>query len=187
NVARLFAATEARFHFGADDVWTLFHSYAFDFSVWEMWGAFLYGGRLIVVPYDTTHSPEDFYEFICQQGVTVLNQTPSAFRQLIAAQKKSLESHDLRYVVFGGEALDVTTLKPWFEQNQKQRTQLVNMYGITETAVHVTYRLLEKSDLETRSGSRIGCRIPDLRIYILDAHGEPVPVGVAGEMYIGGA
>ena len=187
NVLRLFTATNAWFRFSADDVWTLFHSYAFDFSVWEIWGALSYGGRLIVVPKVIAQSPEDFYALVCREKVTVLNQTPSAFRQLIIAQSRSQEPHRLRYVIFGGEALEVATLEPWYKQNRKQRTQLINMYGITETTVHVTYRPLERSDTQRRGGSPIGRRIPDLQIYILDAQGEPAPVGVPGELYIGGA
>jgi amino acid adenylation domain-containing protein len=187
NVVRLFTATEGWFNFSADDVWTLFHSCAFDFSVWEIWGALLYGGRLITVPNDIVRSPEDFYHLVCLGKVTVLNQTPGAFRQLIAAQAKSEESHQLRHVIFGGEALEVATLKPWYEQNRDPRTRLINMYGITETTVHVTYRPLKRHDIERRGGSPIGRRIPDLRIYILDERREPVPVGVAGELYIGGA
>ena len=187
NVVRLFTSTDAWFHFNANDVWSLFHSYAFDFSVWEIWGALFYGGRLIIVPKDVTRSPDDFYELLCRERVTVLNQTPSAFRQLISAQGKSIKSHQLRYVVFGGEALETAMLKPWYEQNQGCPTQLINMYGITETTVHVTYRPLTQVDTERRGGSPVGCRIPDLRVYILDGQRQPVPVGVAGELYVGGA
>ena len=187
NVARLFAATDAWFRFDASDVWSLFHSYAFDFSVWEIWGALFYGGRVVIVPKDVARSPEDFYELLCRAKVTVLNQTPSAFRQLISAQAKSRETHCLRYVVFGGEALETAMLKPWYQNNQNQNTQLINMYGITETTVHVTYRPLTPADTERRGGSPVGCRIPDLRTYILDGHRQPVPVGVVGELYVGGA
>ena len=186
NVARLFAATQAWFQFDSNDVWTLFHSYAFDFSVWEIWGALLYGGRLIIVPQNVSRSPADFYELICREKVTVLNQTPSAFRPLIAAQAGSRKRHRLRYVIFGGEALELATLKPWFEQNRDLDTRLVNMYGLTETAVHVTYKPLEPADA-LRTGSPIGVRIPDLRTYILDANRQPVPIGVPGELYVGGA
>src|SRR5215467_9870709 len=119
--------------------------------------------------------------------VTVLNQTPSAFRQLVAAQAEAEGGHHLRYVIFGGEALEVSSLRPWYERDVNRETQLVNMYGITETTVHVTYRALEEADTRSHGPSSIGRRIPDLRIYILDAHGQPVPVGVAGEMYVGGA
>ena len=187
NVVRLFSATDALFHFDAHDVWTFFHSYAFDFSVWEIWGALLYGGRLIVVPKDTARSPEEFHRLVCREKVTVLNQTPSAFRQFITAQAGSSEEHCLRYVVFGGEALEMATLKPWYEKNEENQPRLINMYGITETTVHVTHCALLKEDAGRRGRSPIGKRIPDLRVYILDAHGEPVPVGVAGELFIGGA
>ncbi len=188
NVARLFDATNNWFHFDADDVWTLFHSYAFDFSVWELWGALLYGGRLVVVPYWVSRSPDAFRALLAREGVTVLNQTPSAFRQLIAADASALPSDELklRYVIFGGEALEPATLRPWYARYADCRPQLVNMYGITETTVHVTYRPLTCADAE-RAGSPIGGPIPDLELYILDHHGEPVPIGVPGELCVGGA
>lgn len=189
NVVRLFGATQSWFNFNEQDVWTLFHSYAFDFSVWEFWGALLYGGRLVVVPYWVSRSPEDFYNLLYKQHVTVLNQTPSAFRQLIRAEELLGVANDLalRLVIFGGEALDIQSLKPWFERHSEQSPQLVNMYGITETTVHVTYRPLTKADLEVRSGSLIGRPIPDLQIYLLSPNQQPLPIGVPGEIYIGGA
>ncbi|MEH1824947.1 MAG: non-ribosomal peptide synthase/polyketide synthase [Nostoc sp.] len=188
NVTRLFAATEPWYHFDERDVWTLFHSYAFDFSVWEIWGALLYGGRLVVVPYLVTRSPESFYNLLCQEQVTILNQTPSAFRQLIQAEQSiaTADNLNLRLVIFGGEALELSSLQPWFERHGDQQPQLVNMYGITETTVHVTYRPLSKGDLNN-TASVIGRTIPDLQVYLLDEHLQPVPIGVPGEMHIGGA
>ncbi|MEM4990087.1 amino acid adenylation domain-containing protein [Collimonas sp. H4R21] len=187
NVTRLFAATDAWFHFGAQDVWSLFHSFAFDFSVWEIWGALLHGGRLVVVPLETARSAEDFYRLLCREKITILNQTPSAFRQLIAAQSGSAETHLLRHVIFGGEALEPATLAPWYTRKQNCATRLINMYGITETTVHVTYQPIEAADTVRGGVSPIGVRIPDLSVYLLDTLGEPAPVGVAGELYIGGA
>ncbi|GAA5207395.1 amino acid adenylation domain-containing protein [Streptomyces thinghirensis] len=185
NVVRLFTSTDDWFRFGERDVWALFHSFAFDFSVWEIWGALLHGGRLVVVPQAVTRSPEEFYGLLCGAGVTVLNQTPSAFRQLVAAQGEDPEPHAVRVVVFGGEALEVASLRPWLRRPVNKGTQLVNMYGITETTVHVTYHLLTDADLD-RPVSPIGRRIPDLRTYVLDAHGSPAPIGVVGELYVGG-
>jgi amino acid adenylation domain-containing protein len=187
NVTRLFQATDHWFHFGVDEVWTLFHSFAFDFSVWELWGALLYGGRLVVVPYGISRSPDDFYQLLCRERVTVLNQTPSAFRQLIAAQNGSDERHSLRTVIFGGEALEFHTLLPWLERNSLEQTRLINMYGITEITVHATYFPLTYMDIRSPAGSVIGRPIPDLRFYILDGRLQPTPIGVAGEIYIGGA
>ncbi|KDR39381.1 hypothetical protein BG61_33235 [Caballeronia glathei] len=187
NVVRLFSATAHWFEFGAKDVWTLFHSFAFDFSVWEIWGALLHGGRLVVVPKLVSRSPQDFYRLLCEEGVTILNQTPSAFRQLIAAQGESNLSHQLRQVVFGGEALEPMILQPWYAREQNAATQLVNMYGITETTVHVTYRALSVEDARRSGRSPIGGRIPDLRVYVLDGQSQPVPEGVTGEIYVGGA
>ncbi|HEX8185311.1 MAG TPA: amino acid adenylation domain-containing protein, partial [Blastocatellia bacterium] len=187
NVARLFSATQEWFNFDQNDVWTLFHSFAFDFSVWEIWGALLYGGRLVVVPQLTSRSPQEFYRLLCREGVTILNQTPSAFRQLIVAQGESGEQHRLRHIIFGGEALEVATLKPWYENRQNQHTQIINMYGITETTVHVTYRPLEPADALIVGNSPIGARIPDLKVYLLGSANQPVPMMLAGEMHVGGA
>ena len=192
NAVRLMRGTEPWFAFNDRDVWTLFHSSAFDFSVWEIWGALLYGGRLCVVPWHTTRSPDDFCRLLCQEGVTVLNQTPSGFRQLIAAEPRarsrdpSLRPFALRTVIFGGEALEMHSLRPWFERHGDQKPRLVNMYGITETTVHVTYRALSGSDLD--HGSVIGVPIPDLQIHILDPRTrQPAPIGIPGEMYVSGA
>ena len=187
NVVRLFESTQAWFNFNSQDVWTLFHSCAFDFSVWEMWGALFHGGRLIVVPFAVSRTPETFYHLLRDEGVTVLNQTPSAFRQLIRAEETagSPGTPALRYVIFGGEALDFGSLKPWFERHGDRQPQLVNMYGITETTVHVTYRPVSAEDVG--SASVIGVPIPDLRIHVLDENGAPVAAGVAGEIYVGGA
>jgi len=189
HVARLFRATEAWYGFDASDVWTLFHSCAFDFTVWELWGALAYGGRLVVVPYLTTRSPDAFHELLWSEGVTVLNQTPSAFRPLIRVDEQEEERRlsALRYVIFGGEALELQSLAPWFARYGDQSPQLVNMYGITETTVHVTYRPLKQSDLYDAPGSVIGVPLPDLQLYLLDAGMHPVPPGVPGEVFVGGA
>ncbi|HVW86990.1 MAG TPA: amino acid adenylation domain-containing protein, partial [Bryobacteraceae bacterium] len=186
NVARLMQSTEALYRFNEHDVWTLFHSHAFDFSVWELWGALLYGGRVVVVPYLTSRSPRDFHELLRNERVTVLNQTPSAFRQFIQAEAEqpSAGSLALRYVIFGGEALEMNTLKPWFDRHGDRQPLLVNMYGITETTVHVTARVLSAADLN--AGSVIGAPLEDLRLYILDGKQQPVPIGVAGEICVGG-
>ena len=185
SVLRLFSATEGWFGFNERDVWTLFHSFAFDFSVWEIWGALLHGGRLVVVPYLTSRSPQDFYDLLVEAGVTVLNQTPSAFYAWM--KQTRAEPHHLRCIVFGGEALDGAALRPWFARPDSHRTQLVNMYGITETTVHVTYQPIEAADCNTDAGLvPIGRPIPDLRIYLLDEHGELVPQGVVGEIHVAG-
>ncbi|ARL57250.1 non-ribosomal peptide synthetase [Burkholderia pseudomallei] len=197
QVVRLFGATQAWFGFDERDVWTLFHSYGFDFSVWELWGALLHGGRLVIVPTEVTRTPSAFFALLCAEGVTVLNQTPSAFQALMSAQEEREEAagnieranviaHRLRYVIFGGEALEPRTLASWYARHG-ERTQLVNMYGITETTVHVTYCALRAEDAMRLGASPIGVRIPDLQLYVLDARREPVPMGVTGELYVGGA
>ena len=189
NVVRLFQSTTAMFDFTAGDTWTLFHSYAFDFSVWEIWGALLYGGKLLVIPYDVSRAPAEFATLIAEQGVTVLNQTPSAFRQLIPhlIARVPPDQFTLRYVIFGGEALELQSLQPWFDRYGDQKPTMINMYGITETTVHVTYRRILIIDLQAGVGSVIGKPLPDLRVYVLDPHQQVVPIGVPGELYVGGA
>ena len=189
NVARLFASTAGQFHFGPQDVWTLFHSFAFDFSVWEIFGAVLHGGRLVVVPYVVSRSPEAYYDLLQREGVTVLNQTPSAF-QLLSDVAQSRARHErltrLRYVIFGGEALSTASLAPWMSLYGCVTPELINMYGITETTVHVTYRRVGEGDIRSSAASPIGFPIRDLQLYVLDRHMNPVPVGIAGELYVGG-
>ncbi|WP_433524686.1 non-ribosomal peptide synthase/polyketide synthase [Nocardia pseudovaccinii] len=179
NVLRLLDNTRCHFEFGPSDVWTLFHSYAFDFSVWELWGALLHGGTLVVVDYYTSRSPQQFLELLAAERVTVLNQTPSAFYQLIAAEPAELA---LRYVIFGGEALEPQRLVGWFARHPRS-PRLVNMYGITETTVHVSHRPIEAG---IGSASVIGGAIPGLVVRVLDARLRPVPVGVPGEIYVSG-
>ncbi|NBF01924.1 amino acid adenylation domain-containing protein [Pseudomonas sp. Fl5BN2] len=190
NVVRLFAATQHWFHFDSLDVWTLFHSYAFDFSVWEIWGPLLHGGRLLIVPYEVSRSPLAFLQLLVDEQVTVLNQTPSAFYQMIEADQQAPQQGDrlsLRYVIFGGEALDLAQVERWYLRHAADTPTLVNMYGITETTVHVSYQALHEELVRNQRDSLIGGAIPDLRIYVLDDALRPVPVGVEGEMYIAGA
>ncbi|MDK1390192.1 AMP-binding protein, partial [Sinorhizobium sp. 8-89] len=186
QIARLFEATQNWYDFSAGDVWCLFHSFSFDFSVWELWGALRYGGRLLLVPSYTARSAPDFYHLICKSGVTVLNQTPSAFKTFIQATCESGIHNHLRYAILGGEALEPSVLKPWYARHSDHTPQIINMYGITETTVHATYCPLIESDTSS-SFSPIGERISDLRLYLLDGHGAPVPFGAVGELYIGGA
>ncbi|MFF2141522.1 amino acid adenylation domain-containing protein [Kitasatospora sp. NPDC058190] len=188
NVVRLFGSTDPWFGFGAEDVWTLFHSYAFDFSVWELWGALRYGGRLVVVPHLVSRDPAAFLDLLARERVTVLNQTPSAFYQLSAADRDRPGTElALRYVVFGGEALELARLEDWYARHPENAPTLVNMYGITETTVHVSYIALDRAGAAATSSSTIGVNIPDLRVYVLDQQLQPVPPGVTGEMYVAGA
>jgi amino acid adenylation domain-containing protein len=190
NVIRLMRATDHWFGFRDADVWTLFHSYAFDFSVWELWGALLYGGRLVVVPYSVSRSPVDFLTLLADERVTVLNQTPSAFYALMgadAAQPSVGAELALRYVVFGGEALELGRLEEWYSRHAEDAPVLVNMYGITETTVHVSHVALDREMAARGRGSVIGAGIPDLKVYVLDDRLQPVPPGVVGELYVAGA
>ena len=187
NVVRLFDSTNSWFGFSEHDSWSVFHSCAFDFSVWEIFGALLYGGRALMVPFTTARSPADFYRLLSEERVTVLNQTPSAFRQLSLVEETASYPLPLalRLIILGGEALDMASLEPWFNRPRDLGPQVVNMYGTTETTVHVTAGFVTKNDL-TR-GSLIGTPIPDLQLHILDENLRPAPVGVAGEIFVGGA
>jgi amino acid adenylation domain-containing protein len=187
NLLRLFTSADEHFDFGSADTWCLFHSYAFDFSVWEMYGALLYGGRLVVVPDRIRRSPAEFLEFVCDTGVTVLNQTPSAFRQLLGSLTPAhADRLAVRYVVFGGEALRFDSVRPWYAV-MGERARLVNMYGITETTVHVTYYALTPDQVVGETRSIIGRPLGDLSVYVVDRYLRPCPMGVTGELLIGGS
>ncbi|WP_433578314.1 amino acid adenylation domain-containing protein [Nocardia brasiliensis] len=186
NVLALFANTRAQFGFDQRDVWTMFHSYAFDFAVWELWGALLHGGKLVVVDYETSRAPDQFLELLRSERVTVLNQTPSAFYQLAEADRAASSDGavdaplSLRYIVFGGEALDFRRVDAW-QDRHGPGIRLVNMYGITETTVHTTFHAVAIGER-----SVIGAAIPGLRILVLDDRMRPVPAGVPGEIYVAG-
>jgi amino acid adenylation domain-containing protein len=187
NVVRLLDQTDPWFSFNSTDVWTMFHSIAFDFSVWEIWGCLLTGGRLVIVPFAVSRSPRDFYDLLSTERVTVLNQTPSAFSMLIQVEQSATPVPlALRLVIFGGEALQYRKLAPWFQRHGDTAPQLVNMYGITETTVHVTYRPIEAGETESVQESLIGVPIPDLHLHLLDNFGNPVAEGEIGELYVGG-
>jgi len=194
NVTRLFAATREEFEISEADVWTLFHSYGFDFSVWEIWGALLYGGRLVVVPRWVSRTPGAFADLLREARVTVLNQTPSAFRQLLGAGERAGEPAGkdeqewaIRLVIFGGEALERRSLAGWYERPRAERVRLVNMYGITETTVHVTSGEVERGESGSNFGSRIGEPLADMEVYVLDEQLGLAGIGIAGELYVGGA
>ncbi|GGR42137.1 amino acid adenylation domain-containing protein [Streptomyces netropsis] len=185
NVAALIAATREDFALGDTDVWTFFHSSAFDFSVWEIWGCLLTGGELVVVPYWVTRDTELFYELLVDRGVTVLNQTPSAFAQLIEADGRLRSPLALRLVVFGGEPLDVGMLTPWFARHSHTRVRLSNMFGITETTVHVTEQTVTPADVAVK-GRSVGRAMPGWSVSVRDTEGRVLPPGAPGEIYVGG-
>ncbi|MFJ4689548.1 amino acid adenylation domain-containing protein, partial [Streptomyces sp. NPDC088789] len=184
NVVGMFASTRGLFELGPSDVWSCFHSFAFDFSVWELWGALVHGARVVVVPFEVSRSPQQFARLLVEERVTVLSQTPSALYQLLAVDE--FGPRDLRLMVFGGEALDHARLRSWWpRENGGPRVHLVNMYGITETTVHATHWRLDAGD-EAAAGSVVGRGLPGLATYVLDDALDPTPVGVIGELYVAG-
>lgn len=186
NLSHLINATTDDFQLNSNDIWSLFHSTAFDFSVWEIWGCLLTGGLLVVVPYWTSRSVDEFASLLKKNKVTVLNQTPSAFVSLIQEDESNPLGNNLRLVIFGGEALDAKALLPWFDRHPETECRLVNMFGITETTVHVTAKNITRHDAVTGSRS-VGKPLPGWLLYVLDEKQQILPPGVSGEVFVGGA
>ncbi|KTD43672.1 non-ribosomal peptide synthetase [Legionella quateirensis] len=186
NVNCLFASLDKQFNLNNNDVWSLFHTFCFDISVWEIWGAFLYGGSLIVIPYEVTRDTKQFYDLIAAEQVTVLTQTASAFQLFInedLRSNKKLES--LRYVGFVGESLKVSILRPWVEKYGTEQPRLANLYGITETTVYTNYKFVTQQDID-KGRDNIGWPLEEFSMCVLDHNNEWCPVGIVGEICIGG-
>ncbi|KMY31906.1 AMP-binding protein [Lysinibacillus xylanilyticus] len=184
NVVRLLFNHKMKFDFNEKDVWTMFHSYCFDFSVWEMYGALLYGGKLVLIPKDSAMDGVEFLRILKEEKVTVLNQIPTPFYSLMNTELTYSEKElNLRYVIFGGEALKTEMLREWIKKYPD--TKLINMYGITETTVHVTYKEIEEKEIN-EGICNIGKPIPTLTTYIMDENSRILPVGVPGELCVGG-
>jgi amino acid adenylation domain-containing protein/non-ribosomal peptide synthase protein (TIGR01720 family) len=188
NVSRLFDASEIWFQFAREDVWTLGHSHASDLSVWEIWGALLYGGRLVIVPNWVSRDPDALIDLLARERVTVLSLTPSAFRRVVQADGERLNHAPLalRSIVLCGETLDASWLRPWFERHGDERPRVFSTFGLPETTIHTTHRRISKADAEAGTARVIGVPIDDLDVYVLDRHQQLAPVGITGEMYIGG-
>ncbi|PCI49269.1 MAG: hypothetical protein COB51_04230 [Moraxellaceae bacterium] len=186
NVMRLFLSSESLFKFNCTDVWCMFHSYAFDFSVWELWGGLLHGAEVVIVPHEHTRSPQLLIELIQQRNISFLNQTPSAFQQLMVADQAQISPmSSLKNIVFGGEALDLKRLTPWVDRYGFNSPKLFNMYGITETTVHTTVKRIFAEDV-SRGISTIGVPLSDVSIELRDRYNQLVPIGVKGEIIVGG-
>ncbi len=183
NVTRLLVNDRSAFDFNERDVWTVFHSFAFDFSVWELFGALIFGGRAVVVPREVAQNAPDFLALLEQTGTTVLNQVPSAFQPLMEEAVAQNAALKVRYVIFGGEALKPALLQRW--RAYRPEARLINMFGITETTVHVTFKEIGETEIESGL-SNVGRPIPTTTLYVLDRMLKPVPIGVAGELCVGG-
>ncbi len=183
NLASLWDGCATRFDLGRDDVWTMFHALSFDFSVWEMWGALAHGARLSCISSQTRRTPAAVSELLERERVTVLSQTPSAFHGLAADVLRNDRSLSLRYVVFGGEALHTDRLRGWLSRFEHGPV-LVNMYGITETTVHVTFAAIDRDVIER--GDTIGEPLSHLSVQVLDPQLRMLPIGARGELFVGG-
>jgi amino acid adenylation domain-containing protein len=188
NVLELMRGTLELFGFTAEDRWSVFHSFNFDVSVWELWRAFVDGGCAVIVGDDVVRSPTAFAKFLSEKRITILNQIPSVFRYVVLAwEHEGRPALSVRSIVFAGEAIDLATVARFAEATADARPEFINMYGITEITVHATFKRLTEQDWSTPAGSPIGRALPHLEIAVLDEHGQPVAPGELGEMWVGGS
>ncbi|WP_328556881.1 MULTISPECIES: amino acid adenylation domain-containing protein [unclassified Streptomyces] len=195
NVLALVRACRRHYVLDEDDVWTMFHSYSFDFSVWEIWGALLSGATLVIVPHAVAASPQATLDLLARERVTVMNVVPSVFRHLVrAARKGEAVPRSLRYVIFGGESIDVRDVRSWRELLGRD-TRFVNTYGLTEATVFVTYRALTDRELDAEAPQEarpepftldIGEPLDGWQVSVLGDDGRPVAVGETGEIHVSG-
>jgi amino acid adenylation domain-containing protein len=188
NVVTMLRAAETLFDFRADDRWTLFHSHSFDFSVWELWMPFAVGAGVVTVPATVAAASDEFLRLLGDQKITILNQVPSVFRFLAdAAADTDRVDLALRYVIFGGEAIDPEGIQRFQEAMPTVAPGWINMYGITETTVHATFKQLGPADLQASGATPIGQPLPHLSIHLLDERGNEVAVGETGEIWVSGS
>ncbi len=156
---------------GPGEVWTQAGSLVFDITVWEIFGALLHGGRLVIIPDSVVRSPDDFRDLLIREKVTVLFQTPSAVGML------SPEGLNNLTLVVAGEACPTEVVDRWAPGRV-----MINGYGPTETTIYATF-----GELIAGSGVvPIGVPVPDAALFVLDRWMRPVPPGVVGELYVAG-
>ena len=188
NVARLFGTLGSQIDFRQTDTWTLFHSYAFGYSAWELFGSLLHGAKLVIVPEEARTDPQALYNLLKQHEVTVFSQTPSAFRQLLLDEcfARSNDELSLRLIVFSGEAVVTADLQSWYRRHGDSGPQLINTYAITETGGQVALRAYAGNSVDADKSRNIGLPLPDTQVFILDENLLPVPTGETGELCVGG-
>jgi nonribosomal peptide synthetase DhbF len=185
-VLELFRSARERFSFSSGDVWSWFHSHCFDFSVWEIWGPLLYGGRLVVIPPDVARDPRRLLQTLAGTGVTVLCQVPSMFKYLAWAMEQEPAPLALRYLVFGGEAIDRDTIRRWMDVAGGHE-EIVNIYGPTETTVFATCTVVDRRTvLDTSSPTNIGRALRHVRTAVVAGDGRVAATGAEGELWVGG-
>lgn len=187
NVIDLFRGMDSIYHLDDRNVWTLFHSCVFDFSVWELFGALLHGAKLIIPGIQEIKDPKLFYQLCREKKVTILNQTPTEFYYFVhySINNSNERLPYLSYIFLGGEALSFNVLSKWFEYYGEEKPNIVNLYGISETTVITTHKAINSDDVRKYrlKASLIGQPIPGKNVYVLDKQKFPVPIGAIGELY----
>jgi amino acid adenylation domain-containing protein len=179
NLINLFQGTQTLFQFSKEDRWILAHSYGFDFSTWEIWGALLNENYLYIPDRSDVQDTFKFHELLVSKNITVLNQTPKSFYNLMLVDDSGTALNNIRYVLFGGDKLYSKNVESWCKKYPK--TQLVNMYGITETTVHVTYK-----PITFEAHSNIGIALPGYELSVRNKENNEIPNGFVGEFYVAG-
>ncbi len=172
---------------GSTDIIAQTASHCFDISVWQFFAALLSGGQVHILPDEIAHDPSYLLQAVEHKQITILEIVPSLLRSLLEVNSSAdiaQKPRSLRWLLVTGEALPTELCQRWWNTNQQ--VPLLNAYGPTECSDDVTHLIINNAPDYPFPTMPLGQPLANTQLYIVDTHWQPVPVGVAGELLVGG-